>query len=61
MCGSCGQKYRGLSGNRSHRQLTRYRRLRGGKKEVVPDASTKVLESQVVTPVPTEEKKETVE
>lgn len=55
MCGSCGQKYRGLSQNRANRPLVRYRRVRGGKREIVPPTKIKPVETEV----PTEEKKET--
>lgn len=55
MCSSCGQKYRGLSGNKAHRNLTRYRRVRGGKREVVPPPEVKQPVSEVE--VPAESKK----
>lgn len=57
MCSSCGQKYRGLSQRRASDRLVRYRRLRGGRKEVVrPDPSIEVKKSETVETVSTTEK-----
>lgn len=58
MCGSCGQKYNGLNQNRAHRQLVRYRNLRGGKREVVQETPSEVKPPEPEKPVSTEEKKD---
>lgn len=56
MCSGCSQKYRGLSGSRARKDLTRYRRVRGGKREAIPPSEIKKPETE--SPVSVEDKKE---